>query len=259
MQKKLLLSVLIFAIIVMSLSFALADSCIKTDGAYDVYQKGNVTINTTEGTTTPPGAAGGSATVKGSDNCFDAPFAVPDGTPFNDYLNMLKDNNIAINQWSNFINKPTGEYLMETTCSMGNIIDLNTNQSQTTYLIATSYKCPQGCSNGACIGSSNNQFNTGDITKSAGWCKINGQTVPCSQLFSGTGGITLIVVIALFVIIGILSFIFWIWMLVDCAKREFKDKLVWIIVIVITQIIGALIYYFVIKRKNVTNQNEQLL
>jgi prolipoprotein diacylglyceryltransferase len=41
---------------------------------------------------------------------------------------------------------------------------------------------------------------------------------------------------------------FWIWMIVDCATKEpndGNDKLVWIVIIVFTQIIGALIYYFV--------------
>jgi prolipoprotein diacylglyceryltransferase len=50
----------------------------------------------------------------------------------------------------------------------------------------------------------------------------------------------------------ILTSIFWILMLVDCIKRKFKkndDKILWVIVIVFTQVIGALIYYFVVKRK----------
>jgi cell division protein FtsW (lipid II flippase) len=41
---------------------------------------------------------------------------------------------------------------------------------------------------------------------------------------------------------------FWIWMIIDCATKEpneGNDKLVWIVIIVFTQIIGALIYYFV--------------
>jgi prolipoprotein diacylglyceryltransferase len=44
---------------------------------------------------------------------------------------------------------------------------------------------------------------------------------------------------------------FWIWMIVDCATKESNtgnDKLVWIIIVVFTQIIGALIYYFVRRR-----------
>ena len=55
---------------------------------------------------------------------------------------------------------------------------------------------------------------------------------------------------ALIVIIGILSFIFWIWMIVDCAKRNFKketDKVVWILVIVLLSVLGAAIYYFAVK------------
>ena len=45
--------------------------------------------------------------------------------------------------------------------------------------------------------------------------------------------------------------IFWIYMLVDVAKREFPkpdDKTVWILVVALTGVIGALIYYFAIKR-----------
>ena len=53
-------------------------------------------------------------------------------------------------------------------------------------------------------------------------------------------------------VIGILFLSFWIWMIVDCAKRTFKnsnDKLVWIVVIIFAKIIGALIYFFVVKNR----------
>ena len=45
---------------------------------------------------------------------------------------------------------------------------------------------------------------------------------------------------------------FWIWMLVDCLTNEpseGNDKLVWVLVIVFTNWIGALIYFFV-RRPN---------
>ena len=54
-------------------------------------------------------------------------------------------------------------------------------------------------------------------------------------------------------VISILSTVFWILMIIDVAKRKFKndnDKILWILVIVLTGIIGALIYYFVVIRKN---------
>ncbi|MBU0761228.1 MAG: PLD nuclease N-terminal domain-containing protein [Nanoarchaeota archaeon] len=65
-----------------------------------------------------------------------------------------------------------------------------------------------------------------------------------------------LIFIFLFLIIfalAILVFIFWIWMLVDCAKRNFKndnDKIIWILVIVLAGIIGAIIYYFVVKHED---------
>ena len=58
----------------------------------------------------------------------------------------------------------------------------------------------------------------------------------------------------LFIItIGIAITVFWIWMIINCAQRKFKnenDKIIWILVIVLAGIVGALIYYFVVKRKN---------
>jgi hypothetical protein len=41
-------------------------------------------------------------------------------------------------------------------------------------------------------------------------------------------------------------------MLIDCIKREFKksdEKIVWVLVIILTQIIGAFIYYLIVKQK----------
>ncbi|MFH1331872.1 MAG: PLD nuclease N-terminal domain-containing protein [archaeon] len=54
-------------------------------------------------------------------------------------------------------------------------------------------------------------------------------------------------------ILWILAFVFWIWMLVDVVTRRFDDnieKLVWVLVIIFANIIGALIYYFIIKAGN---------
>lgn len=57
-----------------------------------------------------------------------------------------------------------------------------------------------------------------------------------------------LVFFCLFGLIGILGTIFWIWMIVDCATNEpseGQDKLVWILVIVLTHLIGAAVYFFV--------------
>jgi len=50
----------------------------------------------------------------------------------------------------------------------------------------------------------------------------------------------------------ILALIFWIYMLVDSIKRKYKndnDKVVWVLVIIFLGVIGALVYYFVVKKK----------
>lgn len=44
--------------------------------------------------------------------------------------------------------------------------------------------------------------------------------------------------------------IFWLWMLIDCIRRDFGDKTLWIILLVFLNILGAILYYFFVKRKN---------
>jgi sterol desaturase/sphingolipid hydroxylase (fatty acid hydroxylase superfamily) len=55
-----------------------------------------------------------------------------------------------------------------------------------------------------------------------------------------------------FLLIGILGTVFWIWMLIDAALNEpseGSDKIVWVLIILFTHFIGALIY-FVARRPN---------
>lgn len=68
-------------------------------------------------------------------------------------------------------------------------------------------------------------------------------------------GLTMIIFMAIFwvfwmtLVVG--SMVFWISMLVDVAKRDFpksEDKTVWILVVALAGVIGALIYYFAVKR-----------
>jgi nitrate reductase gamma subunit len=56
----------------------------------------------------------------------------------------------------------------------------------------------------------------------------------------------------LFFLLLIGAFGFWIWMIIDCATNEpstGNDKVVWILIILFTHIIGALIYYFARRRQ----------
>lgn len=69
------------------------------------------------------------------------------------------------------------------------------------------------------------------------------------------GGLIIFFVVLWIVLIGfaIFSLVFWILMIVDVAKRKFKhenDKIMWILIVILTGIIGALIYYFMVKRKD---------
>ena len=64
----------------------------------------------------------------------------------------------------------------------------------------------------------------------------------------------------LFVPLLVAGLAIWIWMIIDCATNEpstGNDKLVWIVIIVFTHFIGALIYYFVRRRPRLLAQQRQ--
>ncbi|MCC6797634.1 MAG: PLDc_N domain-containing protein [Candidatus Hydrogenedentes bacterium] len=53
--------------------------------------------------------------------------------------------------------------------------------------------------------------------------------------------------VLMFFAVSICATILWIWMIIDCAMNEpseGNDKIVWILVIVLTGWVGALIYFF---------------
>ena len=52
---------------------------------------------------------------------------------------------------------------------------------------------------------------------------------------------------AIGLIVGIVTTIFWLWMLIDCitnAALNGTEKIVWLLVIILTHIIGAVLYFF---------------
>ena len=58
----------------------------------------------------------------------------------------------------------------------------------------------------------------------------------------------MILCLPIFLPLLLLGTIFWIWMIVDCATKEpaqSNDKIVWILVIIFTHWVGALIYFLV--------------
>jgi len=48
---------------------------------------------------------------------------------------------------------------------------------------------------------------------------------------------------------------FWVWMLIDVLKRDFENKVLWIILLLILGFLGAILYFFIIRRK--LNKKEQ--
>jgi len=75
---------------------------------------------------------------------------------------------------------------------------------------------------------------------------MNSELVTLTRTFLGF----LMFMMLLVVVIGALLFAFWVWMIIDCAKRNFKkdmDKAVWILVIALLSVLGAAIYYFAVK------------
>jgi len=61
-----------------------------------------------------------------------------------------------------------------------------------------------------------------------------------------------------FMILLVIALVFWLWMLVDCLTRPDRkflnkgknnERLIWVIVVVFLNFIGALLYYFLARAK----------
>jgi TRAP-type C4-dicarboxylate transport system permease small subunit len=74
-------------------------------------------------------------------------------------------------------------------------------------------------------------------------CTINGQEVPCSDVPGWVWAMPLI-----FGAIGVFIFVFWLLMLIDVIKNQKEDKAMWVIIVVLLNLLGAIIYYFAEKR-----------
>lgn len=69
-----------------------------------------------------------------------------------------------------------------------------------------------------------------------------GSELPFFAIF---GGVTAFILFT--TAIGIAATVFWIVELIDALRRQFNDdatKIIWVLVIIFTHFIGALIYYF---------------
>ncbi|KKU13546.1 MAG: hypothetical protein UX17_C0014G0007 [Parcubacteria group bacterium GW2011_GWC2_45_7] len=82
-------------------------------------------------------------------------------------------------------------------------------------------------------------------------CVLNGQEVPCEELAESAKGMIGwgIGLLAVIFVVGIAATIFWLLMIVHAASHPIENRAMWIILMVLTGVVGALIYYFVVKRK----------
>ena len=55
------------------------------------------------------------------------------------------------------------------------------------------------------------------------------------------------------IVVGIIFFVIWIWAIIDCARRSFKndvEKIVWLLVIVLGTWVGTIVYFIVVPMSN---------
>ncbi|MEK6920964.1 MAG: PLDc N-terminal domain-containing protein [Nanoarchaeota archaeon] len=64
-------------------------------------------------------------------------------------------------------------------------------------------------------------------------------------------GVTMILFMFFGIMLVILTIIFWIWTIIDVARRDFKnsnERLIWLLLIILLGIIPSIVYYFVVMR-----------
>ena len=93
---------------------------------------------------------------------------------------------------------------------------------------------------------------TGTVVTTSSDCTVNGKAVPCDQALNAVGSVLGAFgwIFGVLAIVGVLGGIFWLWMLIDCLKRDFKkdsDKILWALAIFFLSLLGAALYFFMVK------------
>jgi hypothetical protein len=64
----------------------------------------------------------------------------------------------------------------------------------------------------------------------------------------------------IFIFVGpifLLVFAFWIWMIVDVSKRPLKNKTKWLLIVVLLNWLGSILYFFIARRKHIKSLKEE--
>lgn len=87
-------------------------------------------------------------------------------------------------------------------------------------------------------------------------CTLNGKEIDCAELadkaepFIGLG----IGLLAVFLVLLIASFVFWLLMMIHAVQHEWPDRTIWVILLAVSFFLGfgliaALVYFFAEKKK----------
>ena len=71
------------------------------------------------------------------------------------------------------------------------------------------------------------------------------------MLASIIGGLFGLLIWAIAAVLSLAGFIFWLWMLIDAIKSKTlsdTEKIIWVLVIIFLNLLGALIYFFAGRR-----------
>lgn len=81
-------------------------------------------------------------------------------------------------------------------------------------------------------------------------CTVNGQKVPCDQALKEVGAFagTALVIFLVWIAIVLAATVFWLLMLVHAATHPIQNRAMWILIIVFLNLLGAIVYYFAVKR-----------
>lgn len=74
-------------------------------------------------------------------------------------------------------------------------------------------------------------------------CTLNGQNIPCDQM--PPFFFPIIIGVSIFALAG---FVFWVMMVIDCIKHCEDNQVLWVLLLTFTGFVGAIVYYFVIKK-----------
>lgn len=107
------------------------------------------------------------------------------------------------------------------------------------------------------LAASTSEYTYGDYANDYTYTDDLGTTAATDSGATAALGVGFLIFSLIAGLVGLAGFVFWLVMFIDVIKRDFDQKVLWIVLMLFFGFLASVFYYFMIKKKNVTGTTKK--